>query len=151
MNSTTVTNGIYSWQSCKQVIVNKPLIRDRFYRILFIGQNLNCIFVIYSFEKLLVFFWLALVDIFCLKFVFALACVYVSQRKRNNERKTNGNTFSLISNVDVKESIFFREELRILYKLYINFVNFMNTLLVFLLKLSFNYMAILYALAEVWP
>ena len=58
----------------------------------------------------------------------------------NNETERNRNTFSLIfSNVGLKTP----------YKQFLLFLSFINTFLIFLLKLSSNRIAIAWALVEV--
>ena len=63
--------------------------------------------------------------------------------------KTNGNTFSFVSDINVEKSISLNAELKISHKQFLFFLSFMNTYSVFLIKLNSNYIAIPYALAEV--
>ena len=64
--------------------------------------------------------------------------------------KTNGNTFSFVSDINVEKSISLNAELKIPHKQFLFFLSFMNTYSVFLIKQNSNYIAIPYALAEVW-
>ena len=63
--------------------------------------------------------------------------------------KTNGNTFSFVSDINVEKSISLNAELIIPHKQFLFFLSFMNTYSVFLIKLNSNYIAIPYTLAEV--
>ena len=75
----------------------------------------------HSFDKLLIFFWITLVDIFGFKFDFSLhprklwfsryikeifyVNTYSKGNKSWNKRKEKRNTFSFVSDVDVEKSI----------------------------------------------
>ena len=52
---------------CKQAIIKLSLAYS-FRKMFFIGQNLKHVHMTYSFLELLIFFWLTLVDIWCLEF-----------------------------------------------------------------------------------
>ena len=56
---------------------------------------------------LLIPFWITVVEIFCLKFDFLLHTEIHTPKDTNDEIKTNRNAFSLLSDVDVEESMFF--------------------------------------------
>ena len=143
-------NDAYSRQFWKQAIVSKLLLPKSYYRMFFIGQNLSHILKIFSFDKLLILFWLTLVDISCLKIFFS-HCLRIHTIKRNKRwHKNQRNTFSFVSDVDVEEPRFSMKSYKIPYKIFLIFLSFMNIFLVFLLKLRSNYIAILYVLAEVW-
>ena len=72
MNSEKSRRGQYSRQICKQAIIKLSLAYS-FWKMLFIRQNLKHVqmpyFAMPSFLKLLIFFWLTLVDILCLEFI----------------------------------------------------------------------------------
>ena len=75
-------------------------------------------------------------------------------KETNGEIKTNGNTFSLVSDVSVEESMSFFwcrfRRVRISLWAIFNFLQFNNTFLILWLKLNSNYIAIPNAFAEVW-
>ena len=98
-------------KSCKQ----KPFLADRFWEKKFLGWNLKGISVKYSFNELLIFFWITLVDFS----VWSLAshciqgnynflasskkhCIQIhTPKETNNEMKVKKNIFTLVSDVDV--------------------------------------------------
>ena len=62
------------------------------WKIFFIGQNLNHIHGTYSFGEILIFFWVTVVDVFCLKFDFSqhqrnIVRNYILRRKQIKQRK----------------------------------------------------------------
>ena len=82
-------------------------------------------------------------------FLTAYVNTYSKGSKRSNKNKQKRNTFPLVSDVDVEESMFFCAELKMPYKQFVIFYRFMNTFLTFLLKLNNSYRTIPYVLAEV--
>ena len=95
----------YSLKFCKEAITNF-LLAHSFWKMFFIGQNLNSVLVIYSFDQLWIFFWLTLVVTLCLKFYFSSHMKMHTTKDTKHDIKTNRNTFLLVPNADVEESMF---------------------------------------------
>ena len=75
----------------------------------FIGQNLKHVHMTYSFLELLIFFWLAVVDIWCLEFIshHAKEILYINEYELHGKPITKEKqTFSLISDIDVEKTVF---------------------------------------------
>ena len=60
------------------------------------------------------------IDVFCLKLNFSLNeknCMFLyTPKEKHKEIRTNGEIFSLVSDVDVEESIFCNAELKFLFQ-----------------------------------
>ena len=57
-----------SWSIYKQAIIKLSLAYS-FWKMFFSGQNLNHVYMTYSFLELSILFWLTQVDIYCLEFI----------------------------------------------------------------------------------
>ena len=81
----------------------------------FICQNLEHIHMTCSFLELFVFFWLTLVDIWCLEFIShhteEIVCEYELHGKPIMKWKQ---TFSLVSDIDVEKTCFFNAKVKFL-------------------------------------
>ena len=69
-----------SAKSRKRQAIPKLSLAYRFRKMIFMDQNLKTIYMNFSFDKFLIFFWLILVDTSCLMFDF-------SRHQRNTARK----------------------------------------------------------------
>ena len=76
----------------------------------FTGQNLKHVHITYSLFELLIFFWLTLVNVFCLEFIsrYFNEILYITPtpKETNRERDAKRHTFSLVSDTDIEKSCF---------------------------------------------
>ena len=81
-----VASDNYYRKICKQTII-KLLLTYSFQKMFFIGQNLKYVHMTYSFVKVLIFFWLTLVNIYCLEFIshYIKEIMDISKNSKGNE------------------------------------------------------------------
>ena len=80
--------------------ITKLFLANSFWKVFLIGENFRNLYTKYSFDELLIFFWLNAVDISCSKFDFWLhrELLYVTTYSKGNKRwnKSKEKTFSLV-------------------------------------------------------
>ena len=81
---------------CKQAIIKLSLTYS-FQKMLFIGQNLNHVYMTYSFLELLIFFWLTPVDIYSLEFLsfHVTEIMYLNINSKGNQSWNKSKHFHL--------------------------------------------------------
>ena len=89
----------------KKQAITKLLLAYKFRKMFQIGKNSKLIHIAYSFDEILIFFWLTLVYIFCLTFDFSLHHRFTFPKETNNEIKTKQNTVSLVWDTDSEKVI----------------------------------------------
>ena len=92
-----VATGNNSRQICKQSIIKLSLAYS-FRRMFFIDQNLNQVYMTYSFLELLIFFWLTEVDIDCLEFIshHITEILHLNTKSKGNKSWNKSKHFHLI-------------------------------------------------------
>ena len=78
-----------------------------FWKLFFIGQNLNHVHMTYSFLELLIFFWLTQVDIYCLEFIshHITEILYLNTKSKGNQSWNKNKHFHLFFH-EIKTNIF---------------------------------------------
>ena len=105
MNSTKSQTSIILDNFLKKQAITKLLLAYKFRKMFQIGKNSKLIHIAYSFDEILIFFWLTLVYIFCLTFDFSLHHRFTFPKETNNEIKTKQNTVSLVWDTDSEKVI----------------------------------------------
>ena len=102
LRKVTIDNN--SRQICKQSIIKLSLAYT-FWRIFFIGQNLNQVYMTYSFLELLIFFWLTEADIDCLEFIshHITEILYLNTKSKGNKSWNKNKHFHLFRSWNKKK------------------------------------------------
>ena len=119
------TKIILSWQA-----IIKLWLACSFRIMYFVSWKLKHVHVTYSFDELLLFFWLTLVDIFCLKFDFSLHQRNTLHNSKGNNDKNSEIHFHLSQMLMLKNPSFCYVELKISNEQFSVFLSLMNTFLI---------------------